>query len=65
MNSQQPRRLLAMLAVVNVLYGAFIVMRQTDLKRLVAYSSVSHMGFVVLGLASVGAGSSRSWTAQD
>jgi len=51
--------LLAMLAVVNVLYGAFIVMRQTDLKRLVAYSSVSHMGFVVLGLASVGAGASQ------
>ena len=47
--------LLATLAVVNVLYGAFIVMRQTDLKRLVAYSSVSHMGFVVLGLASLGA----------
>ena len=47
--------LLAVLAVVNVLYGAFIVMRQTDLKRLVAYSSVSHMGFVVLGLASAGA----------
>ena len=47
--------LLAVLAVVNVLYGAFVVMRQTDLKRLVAYSSVSHMGFVVLGLASAGA----------
>ena len=45
--------LLATLAVVNVLYGAFVVMRQTDLKRLIAYSSVSHMGFVVLGLASV------------
>lgn len=47
--------LLAALAVVNVVYGAFIVLRQTDLKRLVAYSSVSHMGFVVLGLASAGA----------
>ncbi|MCI0778884.1 MAG: NADH-quinone oxidoreductase subunit M [Chloroflexi bacterium] len=47
--------LLAVLAVVNVLYGAVVVMRQTDLKRMVAYSSVSHMGFVVLGLASVGA----------
>lgn len=46
--------LLATLAVVNVIYGAFIVLRQTDLKRLVAYSSVSHMGFVVLGIASVG-----------
>jgi NADH-quinone oxidoreductase subunit M len=45
--------LLAVLAVVNVIYGAFVVMRQTDLKRLIAYSSVSHMGFVVLGLASV------------
>jgi NADH-quinone oxidoreductase subunit M len=47
--------ILAILAVVNILYGAFIVMRQTDLKRMVAYSSVSHMGFVVLGLASVNA----------
>ncbi len=47
--------LLAALAVVNVLYGAFIVMRQTDLKRLVAYSSISHMGFVLLGISSVGA----------
>ena len=45
--------LLATLAVINVIYGAFVVMRQTDLKRLIAYSSVSHMGFVVLGLASV------------
>jgi NADH-quinone oxidoreductase subunit M len=45
--------LLAVVGVVGVLYGAFIVMRQTDLKRMVAYSSVSHMGFVVLGLASV------------
>jgi len=46
---------LAVIAVVGVLYGAFIVMCQTDLKRMVAYSSVSHMGFVVLGLASVAA----------
>jgi NADH-quinone oxidoreductase subunit M len=51
--------LLATLAVINVIYGAFIVMRQTDLKRLVAYSSVSHMGFVVLGIASVGAGTGQ------
>ena len=48
--------LLATLAVVNVLYGAFVVMRQSDLKRLIAYSSVSHMGFVLLGIASVGGG---------
>lgn len=45
---------LAIAAVINVLYGAFIVMRQTDIKRLIAYSSVSHMGFVVLGLSSFG-----------
>ena len=47
--------LLVVLAVINVLYGAAIVFRQTDLKRLVAYSSVSHMGLVLLGIASLGA----------
>ena len=38
------------LAVVGVLYGAAVTLRQTDLKRLIAYSSVSHMGFVLLGI---------------
>ena len=47
--------LLAGLATVSVLYGAFAVLRQSDLKRLVAYSSVSHMGFVLLGVSSAGA----------
>ncbi len=47
--------LLVVLAVISVLYGAAIVFRQTDLKRLVAYSSVSHMGLVLLGVASLGA----------
>ncbi len=51
---QQAAPALAAIAVIGVLYGAFIVMRQSDLKRLVAYSSVSHMGFVVLGVASLG-----------
>ncbi len=37
-------------AVVSVLYGAAATMRQTDLKKLIAYSSVSHMGFVLLGI---------------
>ncbi|MBM4406298.1 MAG: NADH-quinone oxidoreductase subunit M [Chloroflexi bacterium] len=46
--------LLATLAVVNVLYGGLMVFRQKDLKRLIAYSSVSHMGFVLLGIASLG-----------
>jgi NADH-quinone oxidoreductase subunit M len=41
---------LAALAVVSVLYGAATTVRQTDLKRLIAYSSVSHMGFVLLGI---------------
>lgn len=38
------------LAVVGVLYGALVALVQRDLKKLVAYSSVSHMGFVVLGI---------------
>jgi NADH-quinone oxidoreductase subunit M len=38
------------LAVVGILYGAFVAYNQTDVKRLVAYSSVSHLGFVVLGM---------------
>ena len=45
--------LLASLAVVNILYGAVVVLRQRDLKRLIAYSSISHMGFVLLGIASL------------
>jgi NADH-quinone oxidoreductase subunit M len=46
--------ILIVLAVVNVLYGAAITMRQTDLKRLIAYSSVSHMGYVLLGIFALG-----------
>src|SRR5688572_12855357 len=38
------------LGVVSMIYGAFAAMAQTDFKRMVAYSSVSHMGYVVLGL---------------
>ena len=40
-------------AAVNVLYGAFCAMSQTDLKYIVAYSSVSHMGVVMLGAATL------------
>ncbi|MFC2016403.1 NuoM family protein [Chloroflexota bacterium] len=46
--------LLVTLAVISVLYGAAITLRQTDLKRLIAYSSVSHMGFVLLGVFALG-----------
>jgi len=42
---------LAVLGVVNIIYGAFCALGQTDFKRLVAYSSVSHMGYVLLGIA--------------
>ncbi|RKZ13165.1 NADH-quinone oxidoreductase subunit M [bacterium] len=42
---------LAILGVINILYGAFCAMAQTDMKKLVAYSSVSHMGYVLLGMA--------------
>jgi NADH-quinone oxidoreductase subunit M len=38
------------LAVVGIVYGAFMALVQTDVKRLVAYSSVSHMGFIMLGI---------------
>ncbi len=38
------------LAVVNVIYGGAVTLKQTDLKRLIAYSSISHMGFVLLGI---------------
>jgi NADH-quinone oxidoreductase subunit M len=41
---------LSVLAVIGVVYGAVVALIQTDIKRLVAYSSVSHLGFVVLGI---------------
>lgn len=44
---------LAGLAVIGIVYGAAVALVQEDIKRLVAYSSVSHMGFVVLGMASM------------
>ena len=44
--------LLIVLAVIGIIYGALVAMVQPDVKRLVAYSSVSHMGFVVLGIFS-------------
>ncbi len=46
-------QVVVVLGVINILYGALCAMAQTDLKRLVAYSSISHMGFVLLGLGSL------------
>ncbi|HEX4998957.1 MAG TPA: NADH-quinone oxidoreductase subunit M [Terriglobia bacterium] len=44
--------IVSLLAVVGIVYGALVAMAQPDLKKLVAYSSVSHMGFIVLGIFS-------------
>ena len=41
---------IAIIAVISVIYGAMLALAQTDLKRIVAYSSVSSMGYVILGL---------------
>src|SRR5881398_3474026 len=43
--------LLALVGIISILYGALVCIAQDDLKRLVAFSSVSHMGFVTLGIA--------------
>lgn len=42
-------RTLAVLSVVAIIYGALVAMAQTDLKRLISYSSISHLGFIMLG----------------
>ncbi len=44
---------LAILGVINIVYGSFVAMAQKDLKKLIAYSSVGHMGFVLLGAAAM------------
>ena len=43
--------LVGVLAVIGIVYGALVSLVQPDLKKLVAYSSVSHLGFVMLGIA--------------
>ena len=51
-SSREAAWFIIILAVIGIIYGALVAMVQPDVKRLVAYSSVSHMGFVVLGLFS-------------
>ena len=46
---------IAVLAIVGIVYGALVAMVQPDMKKLVAYSSVSHLGFVVLGICALNA----------
>ena len=52
--------LIAFLAIISIVYGALVAMAQWDLKKLVAYSSVNHMGYVMLATASAMAASGAS-----
>ncbi len=47
--------LIAILGVINLLYGAFLALIQTDFRKVLAYSSISHMGIVLMGLAALNA----------
>ena len=49
------------LGVISIIYGAIVTLKQTDLKRLIAYSSVSHMGLVLLGIGSVAVSGARNY----
>jgi NADH-quinone oxidoreductase subunit M len=51
--SEAARPLLLALSVIGILYGAMVAWVQTDMKKLVAYSSVAHLGFVMLGLLAI------------
>lgn len=44
---------IALFGVINMIYGAFVALAQKDFKKLIAYSSISHMGYVLLGMASL------------
>jgi NADH-quinone oxidoreductase subunit M len=44
---------IALFGMVNIIYGAFVALAQKDFKKLIAYSSISHMGYVMLGMASL------------
>ncbi len=53
--SQQYAPAIAVLAIIGIIYGAIVSFAQKDVKKLVAYSSVSHLGFVMLGIFSLNA----------
>ncbi|OGO30527.1 MAG: oxidoreductase [Chloroflexi bacterium RBG_16_56_11] len=53
-SAQQYAQPLIILALIGILYGAAVTLMQTDIKRLIAYSSVSHMGYVLLGIFALG-----------
>lgn len=51
--SQQFAPVMIVLAVIGILYGAIVAFAQSDMKKLIAYSSVSHMGYIILGIFSM------------
>lgn len=51
--TQQLAYYIALFGVINIIYGALVALAQKDFKKLIAYSSVSHMGYVLLGMASM------------
>ncbi|MDI6827985.1 MAG: NADH-quinone oxidoreductase subunit M, partial [Armatimonadota bacterium] len=53
----------AILALISIIYGGLVAMAQKDMKKLIAYSSVNHMGFVMLGVAAAMAATNASKTA--
>src|SRR5207253_5597451 len=53
---------IALFGIINIVYGAFAAMAQTDFKKLVAYSSISHMGYVILGIAVWSASGKEYWS---
>jgi F420H2 dehydrogenase subunit M len=57
-NTGSPKLMITMLGLlgsISILYGALVALRQNDLKRMIAYSSLSHMGYVILGSAGLAA----------
>ena len=48
------KNMIAILSVIGIIYGAIVAIAQIDIKKLIAYSSVSHMGFVMLGISAGG-----------
>jgi NADH-quinone oxidoreductase subunit M len=52
--AQQYAQLLIILALIGIIYGAAVTLMQTDIKRMIAYSSISHMGYVLLGIFALG-----------
>ncbi|MBF6601032.1 MAG: NADH-quinone oxidoreductase subunit M [Dehalococcoidia bacterium] len=56
---------LGVLAVISILYGALVALAQSNLKRLIAYTSVNHMGYVILGVAVAGLAVSGEAKAQS